>query len=102
MTLRLQRGTALTVLLVAAVAVMATVEPSWAQSLKKAETGMTNFLKFFEGNFGNIIVAFAIIGAVFAVLARRASPVMALGVVVLAMVLANAKTLADQLDAWFA
>lgn len=85
-----------------AVALFAFIDPSYAQSLKKAETGMENFLKFFQGNFGNIIVAFAIIGAVFMVLARRASMGAAVGVVVLAMILANAKDLADQLDKWFA
>ena len=50
---------------------------------------------------GNIIVALAIIAAVFMILARRASIGMAAGVVVLAMIMANAKVLADQLDAWF-
>jgi len=35
------------------------------------------------------------------ILARRASIGMAAGVVVLAMIMANAKVLADQLDAWF-
>ena len=84
------------------VALLTFTDPALAQSLNKAEAGMTNFLKFFEGNFGNIIVAFALIGAVFMVLARRASMGAAVGVVVLAMVLANAKTLADQLDKWFA
>jgi len=77
------------------------IDPAAAQQLKKAEDGLTNFLKFFEGNMGNIIVALAIITAVFMILARRASVGMAAGVVVLAMILANAKELADQLDAWF-
>ena len=77
------------------------IDPAAAQQLKKAEDGLTNFLKFFEGNMGNIIVALAIIAAVFMILARRASVGMAAGVVVLAMILANAKILADQLDAWF-
>lgn len=80
---------------------IAAIEPAFAQELKKAETGLTNFLKFFEGNMGNIIVAFAIIAAVFGIMMRRASIGTAAGVVVLAMVLANAKTLADQLDKWF-
>jgi len=77
------------------------VDPAAAQQLKKAEDGLTNFLEFFEGNMGNIIVAFAIIAAVFMILARRATVAMAAGVVVLAMIMANAKELADQLDAWF-
>ena len=72
-----------------------------AQELAKAEEGLGNFLTFFQGNMGNIIVAFAIIAAVFMILARRASFGMAAGIVVLAMILANAKELADQLDAWF-
>lgn len=80
---------------------VASIDPAAAQSLKKAEDGLTNFLKFFEGNMGNIIVALAIIAAVFMILARRASVGMAAGVVVLAMIMANAKVLADQLDAWF-
>lgn len=80
---------------------IAAIDPAAAQSLKKAEDGLTNFLKFFEGNMGNIIVALAIIAAVFMILARRASIGMAAGVVVLAMIMANAKVLADQLDAWF-
>ena len=75
--------------------------PAEAQQLAKAEEGLGNFLKLFQGNLGNIIVAFAIIAAVFMILARRASFGMAAGVVLLAMVLANAKDLADQLDAWF-
>jgi len=79
----------------------ASIDPAAAQSLKKAEDGLTNFLKFFEGNMGNIIVALAIIAAVFMIMARRASIGMAAGVVVLAMIMANAKVLADQLDAWF-
>lgn len=77
------------------------VDPAAAQQLKKAEDGLSNFLEFFEGNMGNIIVAFAIIAAVFMILARRATVAMAAGVVVLAMIMANAKELADQLDAWF-
>ena len=75
--------------------------PAHAQELAKAEEGLGNFLTFFQGNMGNIIVAFAIIAAVFMILARRASFGMAAGIVVLAMILANAKELADQLDAWF-
>ena len=75
--------------------------PAQAQELAKAEEGLGNFLTFFQGNMGNIIVAFAIIAAVFMILARRASFGMAAGIVVLAMILANAKELADQLDAWF-
>ena len=75
--------------------------PAEAQQLAKAEEGLGNFLQLFQGNLGNIIVAFAIIAAVFMILARRASFGMAAGVVLLAMVLANAKELADQLDAWF-
>ena len=59
------------------------IDPAAAQQLKKAEDGLTNFLKFFEGNMGNIIVALAIIAAVFMILARRASVGMAAGVVVL-------------------
>jgi len=80
---------------------IASIDPAAAQSLKKAEDGLTNFLEFFEGNMGNIIVAFAIIAAVFMIMARRASIGMAAGVVVLAMIMANAKVLADQLDGWF-
>ena len=72
-----------------------------AQDLAKAEEGLGNFLTFFQGNMGNIIVAFAIIAAVFMILARRATFGMAAGIVILAMILANAKELADQLDAWF-
>ena len=72
-----------------------------AQQLAKAEEGLGKFLTFFQGNMGNIIVAFAIIAAVFMILARRASFGMAAGIVLLAMILANAKELADQLDAWF-
>lgn len=72
-----------------------------AQDLAKAEEGLGNFLSFFQGNMGNIIVAFAIIAAVFMILARRATFGMAAGIVILAMILANAKELADQLDAWF-
>jgi len=102
MLARIDTKTGLVMVAIIAVAVLTFVEPSYAQSLKKAETGMTNFLKFFEGNFGNIIVAFAIIGAIFMILARRASLGAGVGVVVLAMILANAKTLADQLDKWFA
>ena len=75
--------------------------PVHAQQLAKAEEGLGNFLTFFQGNMGNIIVAFAIIAAVFMILARRASFGMAAGIVLLAMILANAKELADQLDAWF-
>ena len=40
---------------------IAAVDPAFAQELKKAETGLENFLKFFSGNMGNIIVALAII-----------------------------------------
>jgi len=102
MLARIDTKTGLVMVTIIAVAVLTLVEPSYAQSLKKAETGMENFLKFFEGNFGNIIVAFAIIGSIFMVLARRASLGAGVGVVVLAMILANAKTLADELDKWFA
>ncbi len=75
--------------------------PAQGQQLAKAEEGLGNFLTFFQGNMGNIIVAFAIIAAVFMILARRASFGMAAGIVLLAMILANAKEIADQLDAWF-
>jgi len=77
------------------------VTTAHAQDLAKAEEGLGNFLTFFQGNMGNIIVAFAIIAAVFMILARRATFGMAAGIVILAMILANAKELADQLDAWF-
>ena len=82
-------------------AVLVYAVPAHAQQLAKAEEGLGNFLTFFQGNMGNIIVAFAIIAAVFMILARRASFGMAAGIVLLAMILANAKELADQLDAWF-
>ena len=80
---------------------LVTAGAAHAQQLAKAEEGLNNFLTFFQGNMGNIIVAFAIIAAVFMILARRASFGMAAGVVLLAMILANAKELADQLDGWF-
>lgn len=88
-------------LTIAIVIGVASVDPALAQQLKKAETGLENFLKFFQGNMGNIIVALAIIAAVFGIMMRRASIGTAAGIVVLAMVLANAKDLADQLDKWF-
>ena len=91
-----------TPILTLAVAIgIAAIDPAAAQELKKAETGLENFLAFFAGNMGNIIVALAIIAAVFGIMMRRASIGTAAGIVVLAMVLANAKDLADQLDAWF-
>lgn len=89
------------VLTIAIVIGVASIDPALAQQLKKAETGLENFLKFFQGNMGNIIVALAIIAAVFGIMMRRASIGTAAGIVVLAMVLANAKDLADQLDKWF-
>jgi len=44
---------ALPIFALALVVAIGSIDPAAAQSLKKAEDGLTNFLKFFEGNMSS-------------------------------------------------